>query len=1795
MPPTGVNAKVKDPEYCNWLKVGLALYYLKDGLGSFIQDEVDAMHQSLLQKLYNASTVPAQLCSSCNAKDVKQNRKTYAWEFKNRCPISLCDTWLTELLALCTNPTSSKLYCENCAVTAWPKSPWECAKFYMPRGQAVHNIGPAQSDSQALLTLMASCKHFHSKLSPGGIQLTHTVSVIRNTVMHSGDMRLSDNDRTRYITDIIKLLEDPSHLKSLDDCKKAVAEINKINTDSLEVFFNTDMELEMMALRACAEGCRQELGVQRVETEKTVESLKEEIKNLQKKIKDKVGDIDTKCQKMGARVNKLTSGLKNVKGQVRTQSAMVKKTDKLLKRKALPGLCQQKKKVKKLEKEVKFIQERDSLASAATASQVSLMNVESDVRDIQLLLLSAYKGVQIISVNAVLDNAVYWKDIEDFYTDIVIEQEAEEESTQRKKNEQQLKKTVTSFKQIFKKCDSNMTRIVLQAPAGQGKSTFCRKLVHTWCSVQKKRLNIPIDDGISDWSETTGLKHEDEMLRFDVLLYICLRDISDEETLMDVVYSQFPLDETESHVSHIETLIGQAENNKVLLIMDGLDEMDNSVSFIGQILQRKLYPSLTVLATTRSWKIGELKLIRSAHIDLFLDLQGFSFDNSMLFAKKMFDNYYKDESAMAQFEEDILKNDVIRSLIHVPLLLLFIVQVWYDRKSFPQTIQELYLQMFDVIVNRYIEVNERIGKDQGKQDQKIQFLPKGYPKESTTFNANPKLSKLSILKHFGADFLAALCEVANHFLIKACGESALVFDEEVLLELLGKEGTSVLQTALELGILAKSESRGTFKKKICLTFLHKTVQEFLAAISICCRENTCNIFLGSLHTVSDVLQNEQIIKFAAGISTSQCQKIFETIYEVCDKHILEEYKMHDLSRLYIDCIKEARNETLTLKFYCLYVKCENIWKELLSALKNTLTTRIHLSYLYLQSCILNYAELDFFEFQCLTIIHLKSTTVKGKLLLSKCTHLKCLDLKNCTFDDDVLDLSESPSLEALSLNFVETNGKLLLSKCTHLKYLILKYCTFDDDILDLSVYVCLEVLILKRVTTKGKLLLSKCTHLKCFKIYICTLDAVVLDFSDSICLKNLSLDNVTMRGKLLLPKCNHLRYLMINTCTLYAVVLDLSESICLENLSLDNVTMKSKLLLSKCTHLKYLNLKNCTVDDYALDLSGSICLEYISLENVTMNGKLSLSKCTHLEYLNLASCILELNVFDLLECTCLDSFLCDRVTLTGRGVLKCSLLKELMLVNCNLGEFTLYISGCSTEQFLQLRKTSMENSDLEYVLENLNNYIKITLDNVTMSKECKEVFYNSLSHCEGLVRISIKNVDLCDVVLKLENMQYVILDSVTMSNECKEVFCKSLSQLTILRKLSIRNLDLGDALLSFDNEIYLLKLNLYNVTMSKECTEVLCKSLSKCKKLEKLSIKNVDLYDARLSLEGLVRISIKNVDLCDVVLKLDNLQYVILDSVTMSKECKEVFCKSLSQVTKFKKLSIKNVDLCDALLIVKNAYYFCELTLERVTMSNECKEVFYKSISRCTKLQRLSIINMDLCDAQLILDSMYDVCEVNLDNVTMSKDHKEFFCKSLSQCKELKRLSIKNVDLCNALVSLDSVNYLNELNLDNLKMSKECKEVFCKSLSHFEGLETLSIKNMDLCDGLNELFNMKRLKYITVEGVQMGTFGKVLMCKCLCQCTQLKELTLKNLDLGDELLNMNNLGMLRSLTVDNVTMCKDGYLMICSSISMCKQLSLKNLDLGDAILSLDNLEEFELEIIKPVFSKVDLYWCMFIG
>ncbi|KAK3593371.1 hypothetical protein CHS0354_021941 [Potamilus streckersoni] len=295
--------KVNDEEYSNWLKVTLALYYMKSGLHTFIQSEVDCLHQFLRQKIYGSLAVPLSPCTTCNSHFVRRNKCNGIWTFHKQCKDdckSYCDVWLSKLLALHKSPKSEKIYWDNSDVAQWPFNPWECAKIFMPRGQPPSNVGPAHCDAQAMLTMLANCTHFHQKLSPQGLGLTHAISVIRNKVMHDGEMKLSDADRLTYIKQIVQLLEDPVCLKLIDDCKAAVGNIHKIDNDSLAVLFNWD--IEMTGLRSAVNDFRQELGLQERKSLYTTDTLKEEYEQLRQQLRERFADVENRLHKVEKKV-----------------------------------------------------------------------------------------------------------------------------------------------------------------------------------------------------------------------------------------------------------------------------------------------------------------------------------------------------------------------------------------------------------------------------------------------------------------------------------------------------------------------------------------------------------------------------------------------------------------------------------------------------------------------------------------------------------------------------------------------------------------------------------------------------------------------------------------------------------------------------------------------------------------------------------------------------------------------------------------------------------------------------------------------------------------------------------------------------------------------------------------------------------------------------------------------------------------------------------------------------------------------------------------------------------------------------------------------------------------------------------------------------------------------------------------------------------------------------------------------------------------------------------------------------
>ena len=58
--------RLNDPEYKNWLKIGLALRHTRDGLGGFTDKYSKRFHSRLLEKNHDVK------CGECRFQDIKK-------------------------------------------------------------------------------------------------------------------------------------------------------------------------------------------------------------------------------------------------------------------------------------------------------------------------------------------------------------------------------------------------------------------------------------------------------------------------------------------------------------------------------------------------------------------------------------------------------------------------------------------------------------------------------------------------------------------------------------------------------------------------------------------------------------------------------------------------------------------------------------------------------------------------------------------------------------------------------------------------------------------------------------------------------------------------------------------------------------------------------------------------------------------------------------------------------------------------------------------------------------------------------------------------------------------------------------------------------------------------------------------------------------------------------------------------------------------------------------------------------------------------------------------------------------------------------------------------------------------------------------------------------------------------------------------------------------------------------------------------------------------------------------------
>ena len=352
------------------------------------------------------------------------------------------------------------------------------------------------------------------------------------------------------------------------------------------------------------------------------------------------------------------------------------------------------------------------------------------------------------------------------------------------------------FKQ-HKECENPKVALIEGSP-GMGKTTFCLKLSLDW---SKGNTREPFPS-------------------FQLLLLLKCREMKTADIQNAIVDQLLPRQATEAEKDAFFQNI-QANQPRVLLVFDGLDELNENVALQDLVNPRKrsILADSYVLATSRH-EAG-LKVRRLC--DTLLEVVGFTEKDAEDYMMK----YFKKKKEMAKNLMKKIREFDLRDITTSPLNTTLLCALFEDNGDLPSRESELYGKIILYILQRYF----------AKQEQD--------PPKEPLFGCEKELLTLGKLAQQG---------------IKEDKLSFLESDLE-------KELESSARSIAEMGFLSKEESVSKLDPKCLFSFFHKSIQEYFAALYL--SEQLVNAVVDCKDLFSELsvegLKFSQVFVFIAGI------------------------------------------------------------------------------------------------------------------------------------------------------------------------------------------------------------------------------------------------------------------------------------------------------------------------------------------------------------------------------------------------------------------------------------------------------------------------------------------------------------------------------------------------------------------------------------------------------------------------------------------------------------------------------------------------------------------------------------------------------------------------------------------------------------------------------------------------------------------------------------------------------------------------------------------------------------------
>ena len=331
-----------------------------------------------------------------------------------------------------------------------------------------------------------------------------------------------------------------------------------------------------------------------------------------------------------------------------------------------------------------------------------------------------------------------------------------------------------------------------------------------------------------DWVEVnkgTGDEQAAVLKNFELLVAVNLKEVSKRQSLKDVISFSNVFAKEDKCMT--EGLVDYIANNqeKVLLIFDGYDEYRCGCnSEIYEIFNGKSLRNCRVLITTRISKADELR----GGEDLQAEITGFSEVDRTDFMRRFLSN---DE--ISNLSEHLFKRN-LNELAKVPLLLLFLCTLWKkgQSKHFPKTKTKLYLDIIEFVLNH-----------------------------SHSKQSSPRYVEVASFK----DILSEMGKVALQGLL----------NDDHLFEYSQLSDSVRCDESVFIGLLQITEYSEALRPVGLVSFIHKSIQEFLAAWYVtyrCIPEGRNLVEIGV--KLEECLALENVFEFICGLSRDGASKVF---------------------------------------------------------------------------------------------------------------------------------------------------------------------------------------------------------------------------------------------------------------------------------------------------------------------------------------------------------------------------------------------------------------------------------------------------------------------------------------------------------------------------------------------------------------------------------------------------------------------------------------------------------------------------------------------------------------------------------------------------------------------------------------------------------------------------------------------------------------------------------------------------------------------------------------------------------